>query len=312
MHCRSSRKWVKSKTVTDILLTYSHSRCGARYLSLVDIGPIQKRIWKFTNLYKYVVVWHRKLLTVFHYHSRRHLVESLVKIFSTSCSTCLKHSHGDLLYMHSGLDYPKILMLTFAVMLTYLSLMRELEATNGFVRWMDDLDARFMKREKENYYGTWIISLSSQGLSFKQKQNLSARMLLHFGSRRRRTHNCENCMGWWKSAYTSVTETSTQKRFRQFERKTQTGQWDKVFKRYFNLFGLVKDTCLEKHLPLIQKPLVFGMQPLLTLCLSITTRISPNWLSLSGHCEDDVSLFKAVHCLIRWETPATGKIVRGW
>jgi len=33
-----------------------------------------------------------------------------------------------------------------------------------------------------------------------------------------------------------------------------------------NLFGLVKDTCLEKHLPLIlAETLVFGMQPLLTL-----------------------------------------------
>ncbi|MEM9817569.1 MAG: hypothetical protein AAF827_14370 [Cyanobacteria bacterium P01_D01_bin.6] len=31
---------------------------------------------------------------------------------------------------------------------------------------------------------------------------------------------------------------------------------------------------------------------------------------LSGHCEDDVSLFEAVQCLITWETPATGKIVR--
>jgi len=64
----------------------------------------------------------------------------------------------------------------------------------------------------------------------------------------------------WKSAYTSVTETSTQKRFRQFERKTKLGSGIR-YSNATNLFGLVKDTCLEKHLPLIlAETLVFGMQ----------------------------------------------------
>jgi hypothetical protein len=31
---------------------------------------------------------------------------------------------------------------------------------------------------------------------------------------------------------------------------------------------------------------------------------------LSGHCEDDVSLFEAIQCLITWETPAIGQIVQ--
>jgi len=124
-------------------------------------------------------------------------------------------------------------------------------------------------REEEKEKAT-ELGYPQRSTSFKHSKSkiLSARMLcVLFRRSARELYKTR----WWKSAYTSVTETSTQKRFRQFERKTKTGRWDKVFKRYFNLFGLVKDTCLE-HLPLIlAETLVFGMQPL-PCTLSITTK----------------------------------------
>lgn len=61
---------------------------------------------------------------------------------------------------------------------------------------------------------------------------------------------------------------------RQFERKMGAGQWDKVFKRYFSLFGLVKDTCLENHLSsiLAETPDLWGAAFTYLVRLSMTTK----------------------------------------
>jgi hypothetical protein len=104
------------------------------------------------------------------------------------------------------------------------------------------------------------------------------------------------------------------KRFRSFNRKARTGRWDKVLKRYFNLFGRVKDTYLEKHLLsiLADSPSLRSAAFTYLVRLGITKKridLIENFL-LSGHCEDDVSLFEAIQCLITWETPATGQIVQ--
>jgi hypothetical protein len=290
----------------------------------------QKRIWKFTNSYQYVVV-----ADIANYFDCIPL--SSLRNTLASCGKFSENLLNFLFYLleafswrpyympHSGVGLPQI-NFDAPRLLAHAYLFKvdeELErATNGdFVRWMDDLDAGVGSREEgKRLLRNLDNVLSSQGLRLNTSKSkiLSAKdAIAHFWVQENRALTIiENSIkqGTGSQPTQALQKHLLKKRFRQFERKTRTGQWDKVFKRYFSLFGLIKDTCLEKHLLsiLAETPGLRGAAFTYLVRLGITTKrlgLIEDFL-LSGHCEDDVSLFAAVQCLITWETPATGKIVR--
>ena len=290
----------------------------------------QKRICNFTNSHPYIVV-----ADIANYFDCIPL--SSLRNTLASCGQFSENLLNFLFYLlesftwrpyympHSGVGLPQInfdapRLLAHAYLF---KLDEELEkATNGdFVRWMDDVDAGVDSREA----GKGLLRnvdnvLSSQGLRLNTSKSriLSAQeAIAHFWVQENRALTIiENSIKQGAGSQSTQIQQRKllKKRFRQFQRKIKSGQWDKVFKRYFKLFGLLKDNCLEKNLPSILAEIPALRSAVFTylLRLGITPKrvdIIEGFL-LSGHCEDDVSLFEAVQCLIKWETPATGKIVR--
>ncbi|NEP20476.1 MAG: RNA-directed DNA polymerase, partial [Leptolyngbya sp. SIO4C1] len=290
----------------------------------------QKRIWKFTNSHEYVVI--TDIANYFDCIPLTSLRNTLA-----SCSQFSENLLNFLFYLlesfswrpyympHSGVGLPQInfdapRLLAHAYLF---KLDEELEnATNGnFVRWMDDVDAGVNSREEGKQLLRKLDNvLGSQGLRLntsKSKILFAKDAVTHFWIQENRALTIIEAS--IKHGAGSPRAQEKQKRllkkgFRQFERKDRTGQWDKVFKRYFNLFGMIKDNSLEKCLPsiLADSPSLRGAAFRYLVRLGVTKRrvdLIEDFL-LSGHCEDDVSLFEAVQCLITWETPATGQIVQ--
>jgi hypothetical protein len=290
----------------------------------------QKRIWKFTNSYQYVVV--TDIANYFDCIPLASLRNTLA-----SCGKFSENLLNFLFYLleafswrpyympHSGVGLPQInfdapRLLAHAYLF---KLDEELEsATNGnFVRWMDDIDAGVNSREEgKRLLRNLDNVLSSQGLRLNTSKSkiLSAQdAVAHFWIQENRALTIiESSIKHGSGSQPTQRKQKhlLKKRFRGFERKARIGQWDKVFKRYFSLFGMVKESCLEKHLPLIlaDSPSLRGSAFTYLIRLGISKKrigVIEDFL-LSGHCEDDVSLFEAIHCLITWETPATGQIVQ--
>lgn len=290
----------------------------------------QQRIWKFTNLYEYVVVTDiANYFDCIPLASLRNTLASYGK-FSENLLNFLFYllesfSWRPYYMPHSGVGLPQInfdapRLLAHAYLF---KLDEELESTtNGnFVRWMDDIDAGVNSREEGKRLLRILDNvLSSQGLRLntsKSKILFAQDAVAHFWMQENRALTIIEASIKYGSGSQITQKKQKQllkKRFRGFKRKAKTGQWDKVFKRYFSLFGLVKDTCLEKHLPLIlaDSPSLRGAAFNYLLRLGITKKrmdFIESFL-VSGYCEDDVSLFEAVQCLVNWETPATGQLVQ--
>jgi hypothetical protein len=290
----------------------------------------QERIWKFTNLYQYIVV--TDIANYFDCIPLASLRNTLA-----SCGQFSENLLNFLFYLleafswrpyympHSGVGLPQInfdapRLLAHAYLF---KLDEELEnATNGdFVRWMDDIDAgvnsleegKKLLRNLDNILGSQGLRLNTSKSKILPAQDAVA----HFWIQENRALTIiENSIKHGSgSQKTQIRQKNLlKKRFRTFNRKAKTGQWDKVLKRYFTLFGRLKDHYLEKHVPSILAgfPSLRGAAFNYLVRLGITKKrinLIEKFL-LSGHCEDDVSLFEAIQCLITWETPATGQIVQ--
>jgi Reverse transcriptase (RNA-dependent DNA polymerase) len=290
----------------------------------------QERIWKFTNLYSYVVV--TDIANYFDCIPLLSLRNSLA-----SCGKFSENLLNFLFYLLEAFSWRPYYMPQSGVGLPQLNfdaprllahvylfkLDEEIEkATNGdFVRWMDDVDAGVNSREE----GKKLLKnldniLSSQGLKLNTSKSkiLSAEdAVKHFWIQENRALTIiENSIkyGSGSSATHVQAKLILKKRFRQFYRKPKIGQWDKVFKRYFSLFKIIKDSYLEKYIPsiLAESPGLRNSAFSYLIALGITPKrmgFVEDFL-LSGHCEDDTSLFEAVKCLVTWQTPAKGKIVQ--
>lgn len=195
----------------------------------------------------------------------------------------------------------------------------ELQRSTGgdFVRWMDDINcgvkdidsARHLLRDLE-------IVLNSLGIrvnSAKTKVLAAKDALAHF----------------WVSENQAITVLSNLvkaatpgspswhqhrsyawKRYRVFRKQEQIGQWEKVCKRYFTLFGLLGDTRLERDVPWLLDN-VPGLRG--SICRYYTL-LGPSKrrlqqlkeFLLSGRCLDDASLFEAVRTLGAWKGQVQG------
>lgn len=199
---------------------------------------------------------------------------------------------------------------------------RELERiTRGsFVRWMDDIDAGVSSiQEGKRLLRDLEIVLNSQGIRLNTGKSriLKAQdAVAHFWIQENRAltiiaNSIKN--GANSPSSQSAQQKQARERFRRFRRKKVIGQWEKVYKRYLSLFGMLGDPSLEKYLG----SLLEDIPSLRGAALRYLQVLGPSRRRLkmiesfltSGHCEDEASLFAAVKCLIAWETPQKGALV---
>lgn len=193
---------------------------------------------------------------------------------------------------------------------------KELQAaTNGeFVRWMDDIDFGTASiADARSILGKLESSLNSIGLrlnSGKTKILNSKDAAGYFWIQENRSLTiAQNLIAHGSNAFPTAARLQTllRERFRSFVRQPRVGQWEKVYKRYFTMFGRIRDSYLQKQVPtlLIDVPalresifryyLVLGYSP---------TRLSHLADYLTGSDGvDDASAFQALYLLIGWKMP---------
>lgn len=289
----------------------------------------QKHIWEFTNSYDYVVVTDiANYFACIPLPALRNTVSSYGK-FSENLLNFLFYlleafSWRPYYMPHSGVGLPQI-NFDAPRLLGHIYLFKVDEELNtvthgDFVRWMDDINAGVNSIEEGKKLLRNLESiLSSQGLKLntsKSKILWSKDAIEYFWVQENRTLTIiSNCL---KNGVSNQLTQNQQKKllkktFKNFKSKKEIGQKDKVYKRYLNLFGMLKDPYLEKNIPLLldHNPSLRDSCFLYFTRLGCTKKrlnIIEKFL-LSGHCEDDISLFKAIECLVKWETPAKGKLV---
>ena len=188
------------------------------------------------------------------------------------------------------------------------------KSTNGnFVRWMDDINAGVPSREAgKRLLRDLETALNRLGLRLNTAKSriLSAEEAVeHFCLQENRALTIvENVLKL--NPTSDVLDKSKQhlkKRFKRFSKRPLKGNWDKVYKRYFKLFGMLSDRFLEKHVAshLANTPTLRGAAFRYFGALGYSKHrleIVRDFL-VSGHCEDDISLFEAVKCLVDWRIP---------
>ncbi len=195
----------------------------------------------------------------------------------------------------------------------------ELQRRTGgdFVRWMDDINcgmadigsARHLLRGLE-------IVLNSLGLRLNaaKTQILSGREALqHFWVNENRALTI--MIGLLKGTNTGsplwqAVQLRATKRYRKFHRRTRMGHWDKVYKRYFTIFGILRAATLQRQVPALMD-MVAGLREPICRYYAL---LGPSNLRLqhlehflrSGRCLDDASLFDVVRTLIAWKGQVQG------
>ena len=99
-------------------------------------------------------------------------------------------------------------------------------------------------------------------------------------------------------------------RYRRFRRQRRLGQWDKIYKRYFTLFGLLRDSVLQPDVPALLRdaPGLRGSICRYYALLGPSKRRLEDLAHYlrSGRCLDDASLFEVVRTLVAWRGQHTG------
>ena len=191
-------------------------------------------------------------------------------------------------------------------------------STGGeFVRWMDDINcgvpdidtARHLLRDLEILLNSLGIRLNAGKTAILTGQDA----LKHFHVRENQALNViKNSLQTAEpgSARWHLILLILKKRYKRFRRDRREGHWDKLYKRYFNLFSRVKDGLLEKDVPslLNDMPSIRGsicryyseLGPSRTRLLHLT-----NFLR-SGRCLDDASLFEIIRVFVAWRGQKRG------
>lgn len=196
---------------------------------------------------------------------------------------------------------------------------------DNFVRWMDDLDigARSIS-EARKLLGELDQLLCSRGvrLNAGKTKIMDARTATkHFWlqENRRLTILDSLIKSRIERGSRPTRETAAlQKYFHRFWKSPREGSWDKVLKRYYTLAGRVSASFLVRH----TQEVLANMPSLRGTVFRYYEHLGYLWMRYrhvenyleSGYCQDDASLFEAVHLLIKWSVPwkgpAHGRIVR--
>jgi len=104
------------------------------------------------------------------------------------------------------------------------------------------------------------------------------------------------------------------RRFDAFRRKQHTGQWDKIYKRYINIFASLKDSYVLPHCRL----LILEQPALRAEVWRYLAEIGPSEAAfnsireylVSGDALDDASIFQSTRALTLWHVPPGSRMHR--
>jgi len=186
-----------------------------------------------------------------------------------------------------------------------------------FVRWMDDINcgvadigsARHLLRGLETVLNSLGLRLNAGKTTILQAREA----LAHFWVTENRALTILTNLVkgtnpgsplWYKVL------SLTRKRYSKFRKKPKSGHWDKIYKRYFTLFGLLRNNTLQRDVP----ALLDNQPGLREQICRYYALLGPNRIRLkhlsdflkSGHCLDDASLFDVVRTLVAWKGQAQG------
>ena len=192
------------------------------------------------------------------------------------------------------------------------------ENTNiEFVRWMDDIncgvpDQRTVRRLLRDLE----IVLNNLGIKLNpsKTQVLEAKdALVYFWIHENRMLTV---IGNLAKTRTNISATRGRlhdyaiKRYRRFRQQLRLGQWEKIYKRYFGLFGSLDDPALQRDVP----DLLSEVSELRGVICRYYALLGPSKGRLShleqylrsGRCLDDASIFEVVKTLVFWRGQRTG------
>ena len=192
------------------------------------------------------------------------------------------------------------------------------QTSGDFVRWMDDINAGVVSREE----GKRLVKaleevLNSQGLRLNAAKTRILRAeeaVAHFQIQDNRALTIiENVLASGASDERESVARLLRKRFRAFRKKPRVGQWDKVYKRFFKLFGEIEDGYLQRNVGSVldEVPSLRGAALRYLQVRGFNSRRLEliERFTMSGHCDDDVSLFECVACIVGWRVPVRGSAV---
>ena len=184
-----------------------------------------------------------------------------------------------------------------------------------FVRWMDDINCGVPdQRTAHRLLRDLEINLNSLGIKLNPGKTLvlnAKDVFAHFWIHENQALTAlENLEKTSTSATCSRHHAYAIKRYRRFRKKRRVGQWEKIYKRYFGLFGLFDDPRLQREVP----DLLSEVSGLRGVICRYYAQLGPSKQRLShleqylrsGRCLDDASIFEIVRTIISWRGQRTG------
>ena len=286
----------------------------------------QQRIWRFTRTYDYVVITDvANYFDCIPLAALRNRIASLAEFSETVLNFLfflLDAFTWRPYYMPApgvglpqlNFDAPRLLAHAYLFPID-----TELQVRTGgdFVRWMDDINCGVPDPETAHTLLRGLeIVLNSLGLRLNPAKTeiLEAKeALAHFWVGENQVITVLTNL-----VNAAVKGSSTWKRHRgyavrrhkRFRRQRRLGQWEKVYKRYFTLFGLLDDAGLQTQVPNLLRN-VPGLRGAICRYYAL---LGPSKLRLqhlerylrSGCCLDDASLFEVVRTFISWRGQLNG------
>ncbi len=286
----------------------------------------QKRIWKFAQSYNYVVV-----TDVANYFDCIPLSSLRNKI--ASCSAFKETVLDFLFFLLDAFTWRPFYMPSSGVGLPQLNfdaprllahaylfpVDEELQRqTHGdFVRWMDDINcgvpdigsARRLLRGLETVLNSLGLRLNAGKTMILEAREALSHFWVTENSALTILNNLFRSTNLGSPLSYKVLALA-RKRYRRFRKQQRTGHWDKVCKRYFTLFGFLRDDMLQRDVPALMDTNSGLREP---ICRYYAL-LGPNKIRLqhlsdflkSGRCLDDASLFDVVRTLVSWRGQVRG------
>lgn len=285
----------------------------------------QQRIWKFANTFDYVVIADlanyfdcipllslRNRLASFHAFSE-HVLNFLFFMLDAFTWRPFYMPHSGVGLPQLNFDAPRLLAHCYLFPID-----QELQTRTGgnFVRWMDDIDcgvpdqeaARNLLRALELVLNSIGVRLNSSKTTVLKAQDALAHFWVHENQALTILINGVKSATAGSPVWLALSGYALKRYFRRKERR---GQWDKVFKRYLTLFGLLNSASLQHDAAksLVDAPGLRG-----AVCRYFTLLgPSPGRLNYldsflrSGRVLDDASAFEVIRVLIAWRGQRKGK-----
>ena len=288
----------------------------------------QKRIYKFTSTFKYLVVTDiANYFDNISFDRLRNVISSYGK-FDEVLLDFLFYMLESFVWRPDYLpisgvglpqvnfDAPRLLGHAFLFEIDrYLNI----ETDGNFVRWMDDIDfgVNDLKKAKKILKGLDELLLT-RGLRLnmgKTKILSSSEAKEYFLPDENRyisimTERIKRKIA--SGAAIDLEKKLIRKRFKRFLKRPNVGRWEKVYNRYFTIAGNMKDRYLEKYVPelLLNYPAMRGsiFRYYTKLGYNLTRFNHLKEFIESDHCLDDTSFFSVAKVIVDWKIPPGSKI----